>query len=146
MYTHISGWHTFCCGALSSLTVSRRRRWRSGHQWRRSWWRCTCAFVPPASLWILRCANLARKTAVCSKFPNHCRVSFYRSLHLVMPGKHNTLGLLCSNFSEWFLDQLWRFLNCGTRKPFFCHFGHIQGKTHVGLFKLYSTSLSCHSS
>jgi len=104
MYIHISGWHTFCFGALRFLAVIRWRRWRSGPRWRRSWWRCTCAFAPPVSLWILCCAILARKAAVRLIFPNHCWVSFYRSLHLVMPGKHNTPLLLFSNFGTWFLD------------------------------------------
>jgi len=31
-------------------------------------------------------------------------------------------------------------------KPSFGYCGHVQGKMHVGLFKLYPTSLSCHSS
>jgi len=92
------------------------------------------------------CAISVRKTAVCLIFPNLCWVSLHRSLHLVMPGKHNTLHILFWNFGAWFVDYLLRFLNHGARKPFFSHFGHIQGKTHVGLFKLYPTSLSCHSS
>ena len=131
MYIHISGWHTFCFGASNSLTVITWHRWHSGPPWSRSWWRCTHAFARPASLWILCCAILARKAAVRVIFPNHCRVSFHGSLPLVMPGKHSTPLLLFSNFAVWILDQFLRFLNCGTRKPFFCHFGHFQGKTHV---------------
>jgi len=146
MYIDISGWLTFCFGALITLTVIRWRRWGSGPGWRRSWWRCTCGFVTPASLWILWCAILAKKTAVRLGIPNHCRVYIYRSFHLIMPGKHNTPHLLFSNFSVWFLDLLLRFLNCGAWKPFFSHIGHIQRKTHVGLFKLYPTSLSRHCS
>jgi len=30
MYIHISGWHAFCFGALSSLTVIRWHRWHAG--------------------------------------------------------------------------------------------------------------------
>jgi len=89
---------------------------------------------------------VARKAAVWLIFPNHCRVSVYLSLHLVMPGKHNNPLLLFSNCGMWFLDLLSRCLNCGARKPIFSHFGHVQGKRHVGLFKLYPISLSCHSS
>jgi len=104
IYIHILGWHTFFFGALSSLTVIRRRSRRSGPQWRWSCWRYTCAFAHPASLWILCCAILPRKTAVCLIFLNHCRVSSHRSVRLVMPGKHNTPLLLFSNFGTWFLD------------------------------------------
>jgi len=49
------------------------------------------------------------------------------------------------DFGARFCNQLLRFLCCGARKPSYEHFGHIQGKTHVGLFKLYPTSLSWHS-
>ena len=79
-------------------------------------------------------------------FTNHCSVSFYHSLHLGMPGRHNTPLLFFSDFSARFLDWLFRFLHCATQKPFFTQFGHIQSKKHVGLFKLYPTSLSCHCS
>jgi len=41
MYIHISGWHTICFGALSSLTAIRWGRTGSGPRWRQSWWRCT---------------------------------------------------------------------------------------------------------
>jgi len=82
MYIHISGWHTFCFGALGSPTVIRWGRWHSGPRWCRSWWRCTHAFASPLYLWILCCAILARKTAVRLIFLNHFRVSFYCSLHL----------------------------------------------------------------
>jgi len=94
-----SGGHTFCFGALSSPTVIRWSRWRSGPRWHRLWWRCTRAFVTPASLWILCCAIVARKTAIRLIFMNHYQVSFYRSLHLVMPGTHNTPLPLFPDFS-----------------------------------------------
>ena len=122
IYTHISGWHTFCFGALSSLTAIRWRRWGSRPRWHWSWWRCTRAFAPPGSLWIHCCAILARKTAVRLIFPNYCQVSFLRSLHLDMLGKHNTPLLLFSNFGPWLFDKLLRFLHCGARNPFFGHF------------------------
>jgi len=146
MYIHISGWHTICFGAMSSPTVSRWRRWHSGPRWRRSWWRCTSSFAPPECPWILCCANLAKKMAVRLIFLNHCWVSFYRSLHHVMPVKHNTPLLLFSNLGVLFLDYLLCFLTCGAQKPFFSQCGHIQGKMHVRLFKLYPTSLFYHSS
>ena len=104
------------------------------------------SFPPTASLCMLCSAILARKAAVSLILQNHCLVSFYRSHHLVMPGNHNTLLRLFSNFGPWFLDLMMRFLSCRAREPFFSHFSHIQGKTHVGLFKLYPPSLSCHSS
>ena len=146
MYIHKCGWHTFCFGALSPHTVIRWHRWRSGPRWGQSWWRCTRAIMPPATLWSLCCAILARKTPVRLIFPNHGRVFCYRSLHLVMPRKHNTPHRLLSNFSEWSLHLLLRFHNGSAQKPGCSHFGHIQGKKHVGLFQLYPTSLSCHSS
>ena len=146
MYKHITRWHTFSFEALSCLTVIRWRRWHSGPRSQRSSCRCTCVFGPQASLWIHWCAILARTTAVRLTFPNYCRVSFDCGLLLVMPGKHNTQLLLFSNFSAWFHDELLLFLDCGAQKPMFSHFGHIHAQTHVGLFKLYPTSLSCHSS
>jgi len=146
MYIHISGRHTFCFGEMSSPTVIRCCTWQSGPHWRWLLSRCTCAFVPPASLWILCCDILARKTAVGLIFLNNCWVSFHHSLHLVMPGKPNTPIHLFSNFGARFLHQLLRFLTRSTWKPAFSHFGHIQGKTHVGLLKLYPTSGSCPSS
>jgi len=54
-YILISGWHTFSFGPCSSLTCI---RWRRRHSWPRRhplWWRCSCANVPPACLWILWC-------------------------------------------------------------------------------------------
>ena len=49
-------------------------------------------------------AILARKAAVRLIFANHCRVSFDRSLHLVMPGKLNTPLLFFSDFGTRFLN------------------------------------------
>jgi len=105
-YIHISRWHTICFGALYSLTVSRCHRCRSRPRWNRSWWRRMCAFAPPARQWILCCAILPREAAVRLIFPNHCQVSFYRMVHHVMQGKHNTLRLLFLNLSARFFDQL----------------------------------------
>jgi hypothetical protein len=51
-------------------------------------------------------AILARKTAVLLIFVKHCRASFDRSLHLVMPGELNILLLQFSDFRAWRLDWL----------------------------------------
>ena len=104
IYIHISGWHTFRFGASSCFTVIWLGSWRSESGWHRSWQRCTCAFAPPTSLWILFCAILARKTAVCLIFPKLYQVSFYRSRHLVIPEDRNTSPRLLSNSGAWFLD------------------------------------------
>jgi len=49
-------------------------------------------------------AILARNAAVRLIFANHCRVSFDRSLHIVVPGKLDTPLLLFSDFGARFLD------------------------------------------
>jgi len=92
-------------------------------------------------LGILRCATLARKTAVCVVLTNHSRVSFHRSHHLLITRKLNPRVLLFSNFSPLYLDWTLYFVYCGERKPYFCHVGHIQCKSYIGLFQLYPTSL-----
>jgi hypothetical protein len=75
---------------LTSHTVNRRCSWHSRPRWQRSWWRCMCAFAPHAWPWNNCCVTLERKVAVYLIFPNHCWVSFYRSLHLVIHKNHNT--------------------------------------------------------
>jgi len=134
LFIHISRWHTFNLGALSSITVTRQRGWRSGQRWRRFWSRCTRCLAPPVCLWNLWASIMARKAAISLIFMNHCRVSFYRSLHLVMPRNLNTLLHLFMDFGLRFLNLLMRFLYWGVRKLFFGHSGHIQGKAHVALF------------
>jgi hypothetical protein len=62
-----------------------------------------------------------------------------------VPRKLNTPLLFFSDLGAWFLYEIFHFLNCGVRKAFFGHFGHIQRQAHVGLFQLYPTSLPCHS-
>ena len=76
---------------------------------------------------------------------NHYRVTLYRSLHLFVHRKFNTLLLLFSDLGAWFLYEMFCLLNCGARKAFFGDFGHIQRQVHVVLFQLYPTSLPCHS-
>jgi len=90
VYIHISRWHTYSFGILGSLTVVRLHRGRSGPRWRRSRWWCTWAYATAASVWILSCVSVARKAAILSCFMNLCRVTFHCSLHLVMPGRHNS--------------------------------------------------------
>jgi len=150
---NISGGHTFDSRWVSSLNFTGWHKWRSGRKWRRFWcglfeslwWRCTCAFSPPACLGILCCARLSRKPAARVIFPKHSRVSFPRSLHLFVPRDLHSPPLLFSDFGPTFPNQVLRFLYCGAQKPSFGHPGHTQGKAHVRLFKLYPTSLPCHS-
>jgi len=63
-----------------------------------------------------------------------------------MPRELNTLHLHFWDISVRFLDQIFPFVYCVTRKAFFGHFVHSQGQAHVGLFQLYPTSMPCHSS
>jgi len=51
-----------------------------------------------------------------------------------MPSKLNSAPLLFSDLGAMLHDLLLGFLHCGARKSSFGHFGHIQGKVHVGLF------------
>jgi len=127
--------------------------WRARRRWSQLWsphsasggGRCTCSFTSPACLRILCGAIVARKAAGWLVMTKHCRVSLYRSLHLFMPRKLNTLLLFISDLGTWFLNEIFRFLYSGAREAFFGHFGHIQRQAHVGLFQLYPTSLPCHS-
>jgi hypothetical protein len=140
---HIFGRHTFSFGALTSHTVTRRCSWHSRPRWQRSWWRCMCAFAPPAWPWNNCCVTLARKVAVYLIFPNHCWVSFYRSLHLVTHKNDNNPLLNCMDSGVSFHVLFLHFLYCSVQIPSSWHFGHIQGKMNGELFKLHSTSLSC---
>ena len=71
----------------------------------RFWWRCASSFAPPACLLILCCAILECKAAGSLIFINHCRMSFYCSLHLFMPRKLNSSLLLFSDFGRSFLTS-----------------------------------------
>ena len=117
MYIHLSGWHTFDFSASTSLAVSRWHGWCSGPRWHCFLWRCTHAFVPPASLRMYFCAVLARKAAIHSIFTNHCWVSFYRCLHDFMLRILNFLRLVFWHFGVRFHDWSLCFLYCGARKP-----------------------------
>jgi len=135
-----------------SVSVTWWRRWRSGQMWpfgRRchwfSWW-CGGSFAPPAGLRILSSTILAWKAAGHMISINHCPVSFYRSLHLLIRRKLNSSLLLFSDFSARFLNQSLCFPCCSRPKPSLGHFRHVQGEAHVGSFQLDTTSLPRHSS
>ena len=142
MYRHISEWHTFDFVTMSSLMETRWLRWCSGGTWHRFWfwlsvsvwWRCTCSFAHPPCLCIVCCAILAMKSGICFILMTQRPVSFYHSLYLSMPRKVNTPLPLFSDFCTRFVDQILCFLNCGPRKPSFCHFGPIKGKAQVRMF------------
>jgi len=113
MYIHIQGCHTLCFITVMSVTVTWwltwRFGWRQSSRWRcrRFWWRCGGSFGPPACLLILCCAILTHKAAVCLIFVNHCRVSFYCSLHHLTTRKLNSLPLLFSEFGVRYLFSSW---------------------------------------
>lgn len=79
-------------------------------------------------------------------FKYRTQLAFCHRLHHFTPGKHKTLLVLVSDNGVKFLDEVLRFLNSGPRHPLFGYFHHIESKAHVGLFLLYSTSSTCHSS
>jgi len=121
MYIHISRWHNFDFGMLGSVVIAQRRRWNSRWRWCRFWYRCTSSFGPPACLRIVCCAILRRKAAIHLILTNHGWESFYRSYHLCMPRKLNSLLLFFAEFGPRFLDQALRLLYSGAWKPFFGH-------------------------
>jgi len=65
---------------------------------------------------------------------NHCCAWFYRSLQLFIPKNLNSQLLAFANFNTQLRDPVLCFLNCGARKSFVGHSGHIQGKAYVRLF------------
>jgi len=87
-----------------------------------------------------------KKDAVRLIFTNYCQVSFHCSPHHSMRRKPNSRHYFFSDFVASFLNQVLHFVNHGAHKPSFCHLGHIQGKPHVRLFLLYSTSFLGHNS
>jgi len=150
---HVSGRQIDDWRRLYSGSVSSWGGWHAGQWWSRLWsrlsalfgWRCTCSFVSPACLRILCGAIVARKAAGRLVLTKHCRVSVYRSLHIFVHRKLNTPLLLFLDLGTWFLNEVFRFLDCGMRKALFGDLGHIQCQVHVGLFQLYLTPLPCHS-
>jgi len=153
MRIRISGRLIYNFRRLSSGSVNGWGGWRAGRTWSRLWsahsvsgrGSCTSAFASPPCLQTLCSAILARKPAGGLVMMKHCRVSLHCSLHLIMPKKLNTPLLLFSDLGVCGLNEIFRFLNCGARRAFFGHFGHIQCHAHVRLFQLYPTSLPCHS-
>jgi hypothetical protein len=153
MRIHISGWQIDDFGMLRSWSVTGWGGWRAGRPWCQLWsllpasvgWRSRCSFTSPACLGILRSAMLARKAAGCVVLTKHSRVTLYRSLHLVIPKKHNTPHYLFSDLAARFLNKMFHFLFSGAQKAFCGHFGHIQCQAHGSLFQLYPTSLPCRS-
>jgi len=154
MWICISGRQNDDLGTLCTEIVNSWGGWSAGQRWRQLLsrlsasvqWRCTCAFASPSCLQIHCWAMLVGKAFGHVVLTMQSRVSFYRSIHLVMPRKHNTPLLSISNFGARLFDQIFRFLHCGAREPFFGHSGHIQGQAPLRLFQLYPTSLRCHSS
>jgi len=154
MWIHITRWQIFDLGTLICLIVSTWRWWWSRKRWR--WfrcrlsvlvgWRCTHYFTPRPGLHISCSAILARKGSIALVWMKHSQVSMYGSVHLSMPRKLNSPLRLFSDFSATRLDLILHFCYCGEQNISFRHFGHIQGKAHVGLFQLYPTTLPCHRS
>ena len=93
----------------------------------------------------LRC-HFCKEGSCPFDLTKHHRLSFYCSLHHFMPRKHNIPLLLFSQFGARYLNQILHSLYCGSPKPTYGHFCHIQRQAHIGLFQLYTTSLPCHSS
>jgi len=149
MWIHIFGRQIDDFKALSFRTVTGWGGWCFGPRRHRLCslvsvsvgWSCTCSFASWVCLRIFCSAIWAREASGCVVSTKHSRVSLYRSLHLVMPRKLNTLLLVILDLGTRILDQVFCFLYCGLRKPSIGYFGHIQGQAHVRLFQLYMTSL-----
>ena len=73
------------------------------------------------------------------------QVSFYRIFHLFTSRTLNTPLLLFLDLRMRYLDQMIHVPNCVGRQPLFGHFDHIQPQAHVGLFRMYLTSVHWHS-
>jgi len=125
MSIHISCRQIDDFGTLGSGIVTCWHRWSTMQRWRQLWsWlsasvglKCTRSFVSPACLWIPCAAISARNASGWVILRNQCCVSFYRSLHLSMTRKLNSLLFLFSHFSARFLYQILRFLLYGARIP-----------------------------
>ena len=149
MWICISGWQIDNLGKLCTQIITWCGGWLAGQRCCRSvygWLRSTSSFASPAGLQIRCGAILGTKASRCVVLMKHSWVTFNRSLHLFMLRKLNTSLLLFSHVSMRFINQILCFIHCHARKPYFGHFGHIQGQVHVGLGQLYPTTLPCHSS
>jgi hypothetical protein len=109
MYKHTAGRHTIHFITFVSISVRWWRRWLSGRKWapgqkcRRFECRCGGSFAPPSCLRILSYTILAWNGARCMIFVNHCPVSFYHCLQVLLPMILNSLLLQFSDFSARFL-------------------------------------------
>ena len=154
MWTCISGWQINDLKMLSSGSNTSWVWWCSQQTWCQLWSQlsmslgqtCTYFFVSPACLRMFCSAILARKAFGHMVLMNHWQVSFYCSLHHVIPRILSTPLRLFSDVGAIFPDQILHFLTCGVQKPPYGHVAHIQGQPHVELFQLYLTSLPCHHS
>jgi len=106
--------------------------------------RCTCAFAVAAHLWISWCAMLARTASGRVVLTKHSWVSFYHSLHLFMLRKLINPLLLCSDLGMCFDHQILHFRPCSVLQPVSGHYGHVQGREHVGLTQVCTTPSPCH--
>ena len=139
---------------LSSASVTGWGGWHTGQWWRFLWswqsaeagWRCACSDASQVCLRILSCAIWARPASGSVGLTKHSGVSFYGSLQVIILRKLNFLYLLYSNFVARYRDQILRFRYCATRQPSSSLFVHTEIQPHVGLFHLYPTSMTCHSS
>jgi len=111
LYIQITGWNRFNFGSVTSLIATCWQRWCTGRMWHEFrcwlselvWWRCICAFAPPACLRIKCCAILQRMAAICLIFPKYSQVAYHWSLPISMARKLNSPHLLFSNFGlRWF--------------------------------------------
>jgi len=117
---YISGRQMDILGTFNPGIVTGQGVWRARQRPCRLWsplsasvgWRCTCSFGSPACLQNVCGASLARNAARCLVLTKHCRVSLYRSLHLVMHRKLHTPLLLYSDLGVWCLNEIICSLYC----------------------------------
>jgi len=113
MGIQISGLWIDDLGPSISRTVTNWGWWCFGQRWRRLWCRksasvvgrCTSSFASPLCLRILCHDILPRKGSGCLALTKHSWVSFYRSLHHMMPRKPHTPLLLISDLGTRLLSR-----------------------------------------
>jgi len=101
-----------------------RRRWNSDWVWSNS---------QPRSIW-----RLSQSASTLSVPVRRDRFFFF----LMLYWNPKTVCLLLSHFGKRFHGSVMHVLSRGMWNPTFGHFGHLKGKTHVRLLKLYWISLS----
>jgi len=147
---------------LSCRSFTRSGGWCSRDRWRRQWsqlwsrgWslqsasvgrRITCWFASPAALPMVCSGILGRKASGHVVLKKHSRVSSNRRVHHSMPRVLITSVHAFWDLGVWFFDWILSFLYCVAQKPFFGHFGPVQGLEQVRLLQLYRTCLPCHRS